>query len=85
MALSILTDSEKKAFADMSMTTRTKFEAVLKKSGLPELTAQIKAELAELRKQNDKIHEDTNDIRSGFSALWSGVGQAWAERKSKKK
>jgi hypothetical protein len=59
MALSVLTDSERKVYDSMKETTRAKFEAALRKSGLPEMTAKILAEVEVLRKQNAEIHETT--------------------------
>ncbi len=59
MAISVLTDSEKKAFYDIYGTTKTKIEAVLRKSGIVEITAKTLAEVEALRKQNMEIHETT--------------------------
>jgi hypothetical protein len=39
---------------------------------------KIMTELAEIRK-------NTEEVKFSFSALWSGLGQALAERKTKKK
>jgi hypothetical protein len=85
MALSVLTDSERKVYESMRTTTRTKFEAAFKKSGLPEMTSKILAEIETLRKQNAEIHATAKESQGFLSALFSGLGQAVAERKAKKK
>jgi hypothetical protein len=56
MALSVLTDSEKRAFSEVYGTTKTKIKLAIVESGLPELTAQIKAEVDALRKEQKARH-----------------------------
>lgn len=33
----------------------------------------------------EELEQKTDDVRGSFSAFWSGIGQALAERKAKKK
>jgi hypothetical protein len=61
-------------------TTNTKIENGLKKYGLDKIPASIE----EIRRQNDKIHANTSEAVGFLSALFSGLGQAVAERKAKK-
>jgi hypothetical protein len=72
MALSVLTDSERKVYESMKETTRAKFEAALRKSGLPEMTAKILAEVEVLRKQNAEIHETTKKS-SSILKTWANM------------
>jgi hypothetical protein len=67
MALSILTDSERKAYEDMNMTTRAKFDAVIKKYGIDKIPAEITAMRKEMDKQRGRG-------RGLWQALWAGLG-----------
>jgi hypothetical protein len=86
MALSVLTDSERKVYESMRTTTRTKFEAAFKKSGLPEMTAKILAEIETLRKQNDEIHDNTSWASKFIANVFkSGAGEAEKKYPSRKR
>lgn len=89
MAISLLTDSEKKVFEEVYGNTQAKIKKALMESGLPEITAQIKAEVERLRQQNDEIHRNTEDVPwlSKFVAniFKSGAGEAEKKYPSRKK
>ena len=71
MAISILTESERKVYESLTETTRAKFAAALKKSGLPEITASILTEVERLRKQNTEIHETQKQGNSMLKTVMS--------------
>jgi len=55
MAISLLTDSEKKAFEEVYGTTRTKIEALRRR--VEEIPGEVKAEIEKLRQQQAATHE----------------------------
>jgi hypothetical protein len=81
MAISILTDSERKVYnevlASAGSSTRTKFKAVLKECGLIETPAQVIAMRKEIEKMRGEKDKAMTAAKRAAMQFFKGIG--WIE------